>query len=162
MRAGEVFLRNGALQALAVPILRPVPEGLETEPSLQRRLRVEMLRAPGAVSVSAARVAEPRRQGARPEPLFDVGRNDGVPSRCRQPCQQIGERERMRGCGVGNAGGLDRASAFPQAVQDCRNRSSDTWRRFGGTDRAEEVVEGVSLDAGGKQGVPGEQQVFVS
>ena len=80
LRAGEVFLGNGALQALAVSTLRPVSEGLETEPSLQRLFRVEMLRAPGAVSVSAARIAELRCQGARSKPLFDVGRNDGVPS----------------------------------------------------------------------------------
>ena len=68
----------------------------------------------------------------------------------------------MRGCGVGKVGGLARAPAFPKAIHDCRNRIGDTWRCFGTTDRAEDVVEGVSLDAGGKQGVPGEQQVFVS
>ena len=68
----------------------------------------------------------------------------------------------MRGCGVGNVGGLARAPAFPKAVHDYRNRIRDTWRCFGATDCAEDVVEGVSLDAGGKQGVPSEQQVFVS
>ena len=162
MRAGEVFLRNGTLKALAVSTLRPISEGRETEPSLQRLVGVEMLRAPGAVSVCAARVAELRCQGARCKSFFDVGRNDGVPSCGRQPCQQIRERERMRGCGVGNVGGLVRAPAFPKAVHDCRNRIRDTWRCFGATDGAEDVVEGVSLDAGGKQRVPGEQQVFVS
>ena len=63
----------------------------------------------------------------------------------------------MRGCGVGNVSGLVRAPVLPKAIHDCRNRSGDTWRRFGGTECAEDVVEGVSRDAGGKQGVPGEQ-----
>ena len=161
LRAGEVFLGNGALQALAVATLRPISEGWEPEPSLQRLFRVEMLRAPGAVSVSAARIAELRCQGARCKPLFDVGRNDGVPSCHRQPCQQIRECEGMRGCGVGNMGGLVRAPAFPKTVHDCRNRSSDTWRCCGAADCAEEVVEGGALDAGGEQSVPGEPQVFV-
>ena len=80
VRAGEVFLRYGTLKALAVSTLRPISECLETEPSLQRCFRVEMLRAPGAVSVSATRVAEPGCQGARSKPLFHVGRDDGVSS----------------------------------------------------------------------------------
>ena len=99
--------------------------------------------------------------GCPVQTAFRRRENDGVPSCCRQPCQQIRERERIRGCGVGNVGGLVRAPAFPKAVQDCRHRIGDTWRCCGGADGAEDVVEGVSLDAGGQQGVPGEQQVFV-
>ena len=157
MSLGEVLLCNRPLQALAVMALRLVSEVREAEPAFQRFCGVKMFRTPGATLVTAVRFTEFLSEFARFEPFLDVGRNDGIASRCRQPRQQIGEREGIGERVVGDSSCLVWAPVFAEAMRDCRDRVFDKRGRVGSTNRLENLVEGVARDTPGKQRVPCQQ-----
>ncbi len=147
------------LQAFPVRALRLVAEAREAEPALQRTRRVKPLRTPWAAAGAAVRIAELRGEATRLKSFLDVGRNDGVATGRRQPREELCERQRMLKGIAGNSRGPVRAATFGEVALDDRHRVRQRRGRFGAANQAEYLVEGVTLDSGGEQRVPGQREV---
>ena len=82
MGSRQMAFGDESLEAFPVPALAEVGVA---EPALERLDRIEPLGAPRAAAFPAVRVAQPDGEIARPESLFDVGRDDGIAPRYGEP-----------------------------------------------------------------------------